>query len=1121
MSESSHARRLGFKLFLEGIEVDMVNCKITGGLNRPASASISIPSNDYAHLLKPRTLVHIFFFENRYELGTEPIRYKNGELGNKREVKLEERNKKKKSSKASMLHDYEDIMNWKLLFSGEVIGYGFSKIGGIRSISLSCQDFSSYWDAAKMYWGYPGASQDSKKRAIFVGATRLYQGGKKRVTTRDRLVQVLTAKPNGQLQPEGILGGLVSLLESASGVFSPGENGKKHRGVNDMLSYAENKYHLTRTIAASDKDRTASIFLNDALFKKWLYRVGRSVKQTASYLQLVTSILPHIHYEWSSILAPPYVPAQKNMISTTIKTIPTKYKGGDDVSELVRRCTFTWKAINVLESKTIRNSSHRSSMPWGYDFMSHEPGTTDGEQNKNTETNKMVEVDLWKGSNHITSWGNASEIRQKGTTVRNSMYKKAKGSSKVKRRADQLLRAFDMAASAVTILARMRDAKLKRTSNNFFDAKYLLEQAMELASGGLVKPTKTDKSKVDANSRLHMFMFKPDLYMSPPPKCNVLFPDMIQSILYSRNWMSEVSRLWLFTRWSSGRSMSNMYFAPNTSVLGKKDTDSKQYKSSAEEAVRQRESFHMEHERFTGIIPKFEAISDWRAMKKAYKKQLAEGGEAGKENNPHLVRAANFLFFKNRFSTRNIQLTLRFSPQLIAGLPALVLDPEENSDRFVLSDKPEDENTVQKKFSGESIPEKKSTGTHYFGVVQSVVHIANASGGAQTKVVLSHCRTHTEAADIYGGEKISSWTYKTVTSTKLKGGNYKAELMAEFMGADVYDENFKDILGSEYKSNATYVAEVQKDSSGNNAYTHFDPYYISKTDTPADKPQDHPMAEKAGKVGDDDDSPEYRVPAVQLKVWEVTKRRRATNLNYTFESIVTPPWYSGCFLPHKIGQEFYEDMVGCGSVLDDPPIALTPEGSALYEDILKAEDSSTEATFLQIQNKFPIHNYATGDTDQNSVYVPKELLKKSNSATYAAEYLAEAWLGLKRLNTDINAFIDTYVDRSYATMLDIFGNQNKDAYTGVKHLGKKGRYNEGEFKLKDPVKGFHENAFGDKEKLDGFPDAATERLPKSDSTSKERKGINPLIDTRKEKFKAVMDYRGSMLRGITDKTSKK
>ena len=1090
----------------------MVNFKVSSSIGAGATAQISIPSNEMAHKLLPRSVVHIFFFEDRYELGTKEVIYKDGTAGNTRSVDLEQRKADKEAGVASKLHDFNDIMNWKLLFTGELVGYGFSKIGGLRSINLICQDFTSYFNMAQMYWGPNADKMASKKKAIFLGATRIYSSGKKKTTGADKLTQILTAKPNGKVQPAGILGGIVSLLESATGVFSPGENGKKHRGVNDMMSYAELKYHLTRTIAASDRDQTASVFMNTNTFKKWLKRVGRSTQHTTSYLQLISAILPHIHYEWNSILAPPFVPKSNTLATYRTRTINVKYKGSGEIGEFIRRCLESEKNVRNFLGKTVWNAKLVKELAGGVDPVAYAPGydPSTGEANRNTE----VESELRK----LTSGGNigvwsAKTILNKGKTVRDSMYQKATvgdNASKIRTRADQLYLAYEDAAEAVNLIWYYKVAPKALRKEHLSQIQILLEKAARKAGGGLAKPTKTERGdNVMANSRLHMMMFRPDLYMCPPPKCNVLFPDMITSIFYSRNWMSEVTRLWLFTRKRSGRSRDDMYFSPNTTILGGGD------KSSTMRAVTERISFHMDHEKFTGIVAAFEGVADWKQMKKAYKKQIKEGGEKDPNANGHLHRAANFLFFKKRYQGRVIRLNLRYSPQLVTGLPCLVLDPEDGTDRFMLvgSDKASPEKAEFEKH--------KSTGTHYLGVIHSLEHIADGSGGAETKVILTHCRTHTEASEIFGGRgKESNWVY-TSFSTKKFVGKVKVEDMGkDAAGNEYYDEDARKALGNKFNPKKTYTFERIENAEGLPERTHFELGYESATG----------KSEFAitGGYSDVDTGESVTthsaVPAVYMNVytrqWNTSKKK----VNFTFEAAVTPPWYSSIFLPNKIGAEFYDEMLGCKSVIDDPAI-LFPGTEESNEDQVKKDEQDAEAADLksgdkekeqidmvEIYQKLPGYNQDTMQPETSKVLVPASLLKKTSSASYAADNLAETWLGLKKMRTDVNLFIDTYIDRSYATMLDIFGNTNKYAYTGVQNLGKLGRYTDSGG---DEVEGFHGYAFGIYSELEGL-DGADESLVADPKSKTKARPVKKEIDTRQAKFSAVKEYKRQLLASMKD-----
>ena len=272
------------------------------------------------------------------------------------------------------------------------------------------------------------------------------------------------------------------------------------------------------------------------------------------------------------------------------------------------------------------------------------------------------------------------------------------------------------------------------------------------------------------------------------------------------------------------------------------------------------------------------------------------------------------------------------------------------------------------------------------------------------------------------------------------------------------------------------------------------------------------------------DSPVSRVPNIKVRLWSYYQAKVKKQYNFTFEGIVTPPWYAKCFLPDKIGKLYYNDMVGCESVIDDPAIMLSDSMQKQHQKLLdeeakeaQGEENEVETDFIRIyQNdtRFkpggsPLGNeYVPDEELTGNVYVPKSLLQKSKSTRYAADNLAETWLGMKRLGLNINLFMDGYTDRAYASMLDIFGNENKWSYSETKKDLREDYRDPktGEVDSIWETEGFHGYAFGFFEDLENL-DGAGERLVGADVTSKARKSIGKEIDTRKAKWAKVMAYR--------------
>src|SRR5210317_2412953 len=56
-------QRLSLRCFLEGIEVPIISASLAIQLDAPAQCQIQLPATDAILKLKPRTLVHVFYYD--------------------------------------------------------------------------------------------------------------------------------------------------------------------------------------------------------------------------------------------------------------------------------------------------------------------------------------------------------------------------------------------------------------------------------------------------------------------------------------------------------------------------------------------------------------------------------------------------------------------------------------------------------------------------------------------------------------------------------------------------------------------------------------------------------------------------------------------------------------------------------------------------------------------------------------------------------------------------------------------------------------------------------------------------------------------------------------------------
>lgn len=109
----STGKALHAKLFLEGKEVPFIGATVTHTVGQAAIAYIDLVPHKTINNIKPRTLVHLF---------------------------IRDFNNKAKN------------FPYVLAYEGEVFGYNFGKTPTSRSFSISCIDYSSYWDNVLTYF---------------------------------------------------------------------------------------------------------------------------------------------------------------------------------------------------------------------------------------------------------------------------------------------------------------------------------------------------------------------------------------------------------------------------------------------------------------------------------------------------------------------------------------------------------------------------------------------------------------------------------------------------------------------------------------------------------------------------------------------------------------------------------------------------------------------------------------------------------------------------------------------------------------------------------------------------------------------------------------------------------
>lgn len=217
----------------------------------------------------------------------------------------------------------------------------------------------------------------------------------------------------------------------------------------------------------------------------------------------------------------------------------------------------------------------------------------------------------------------------------------------------------------------------------------------------LNSPKKVDKT-------IGQFIFKPNIYMCPPPACNVFYPDEYSSFQFSRNFLQEPTRFayqpqfvtfqgnnrihldWVYQPDSFQHYMQKKptkkpkeYEGDNDLEVtfiktpeGKeafpgffRETLDNEYKDSAHAGLAREHHFMTNEELYKGIIlakeSGFPASSSFTAgLDQSFKKNITE-------------QITRYSFFKKRFQSRGLQITSHLKLSVVPGFPVLILDDSE------------------------------------------------------------------------------------------------------------------------------------------------------------------------------------------------------------------------------------------------------------------------------------------------------------------------------------------------------------------------------------------------------------------------------------------------------------
>jgi hypothetical protein len=1011
-------------LFLEGVEVPVISASVTVQPDMPASAAIQIVPTDMSMYLLPRTLVHLFYLDS----SLTDAEY---DEASKVYSKLKEYRPTSTVEDNDGNRQVHQDLAYKLLFVGEVIGINYRKTPLGRQTVLQCMDLSSYWDCCYQFFSdySAGGNGLTDKHHQFVGAGEgIFDNLSGHDWVISRLLQSPPKSPEYQ-ECKGLQGGLIHLLECVGGLRYRNDKFEGFKGVNDFFTIAELRYGLMSMLGAISADTTSAKLFSGKAFRTWLKNGMTSIGTLVSFRDMLNHVNRFIFHNIYPNPCARYVPggtvkSKRVMVSTTSYVDASIGPGlRDDMSEVHVMLLKAEVALNFLAGDS-RTATSPVADPLAY--------ATDNTR----EALKILKL-LIEGVD-ATQADNAEDISTELKSVKSNVSNALDSLPTLQPYSSEDTR-FVGSGGGATSSTGETASKSKKAAGFLRSASSALWDLYTKE----VAQYKPKSVEVPGASFLYNQLFFPEAFFVAPPKCNVIFPDQYFDLNFSRNFLREVTRLAAqagLGMLGGGRQgaelFSRYYIAPNI-----RDVRGGLVFSTPSQGSK----IILPHEVHTGIVPKFEWITDghrW-GVKAAY------GSNASRPEKIHyLQRLANFQFFLHRWSARQLSVGGIFNPNIVAGLPGVVIDRSAPSPVVVQE--------------LEKILQRRMLPTQFVGKVMGFSHAIGQQGGS-TSIQYGFARTHRGLDDEFMGilnkevttekpaDVLEVWPKLTVTSED------PAELRENQTGTESTETQ-----KAQSKQRARVGKNIELRKSIVRLWTEnklAPPLTIpllgkvkkvetkGKAQLLSDEAEELGISEayftKNAVVGDGSfGSPSEKhivVPeTITVTFNPIVGTGQFERSNLSFEDAVRPGWFmKDVWGNENITEKVYYPLLGSRSITDD---SMSQEQQ---DELLKRWKADQQARITPTADGKTVVDVESLDSKFKITVAP-------GSVEEAIDSVSLLYSMTKEKGGNIHGFIRDYTKRPIANMVDILGSQSLEFdSTG---------------KVKDPdtmIEGFHSRAFGD------------------------------------------------------------
>jgi len=1077
----SIGQQLRLRLFLEGQEVPVIAAQVSASVGSPATASIQVIPTDRLMDLKPRTLVHLFFYDY-YE--TE-------------HSSQDDPNSDRPSDEVNLSSE-ELSDKYKLLFTGEMVGISFLRTTSSRQATLQCVDFTSYWEHAKQCFFDEEKGGSQSQTASFVGAgSSSYD--KDQTSPGGLIIKLLSTAPATFPGMKGMLGGLIHMLESVGGVYS---GSTQFRGINDFYSLAELRLHITRMIGALEDDTTSAKLINHGKFGTWLNRKIQSLGNIASFQDILSELLGKIFYVTVPCPCAYYVSksSKKDHRDINVDFSP------ESKDKLVKA---RGAVLDAIEAANRAEVAREAPLMAGFAAPAGAVGLAAG--GVPLEAGMLSFASVAGDADFMSYMKQTRDLLDKALGFMNSVVEKDK-----KYIAKTIALCISIKGRTVNIISQLLPAPPVNASTTLAESMKLIELFDDLdAKTGLMGTGihKKIRRTLIRPSRLFNTFIIPECWFTSPPRSNVIFPDFYGQFSYNRSYLQEITRLQISTsteflarpgEWQDGEkrmrhlgSDKKTYYAPKIAAV-KSDTSA----GSVARSVR----VILPHEIYTGIIPAFESMADLAGL------HLHDNNVSAETKIDVVQRIANYLFFRRRFAPRSISGAGKFNPFLVPGFTSVVVD------RFLT-------NEMAQIYSSEGIVKAEAAlnkagirpPVQYFGYLQSVSHSVNQQGG-DTSFFLSRSRTHNEKVEFLDVDSqdvkklasmvrdvsptgymskalihlvsVSSVTYYLLAN-KTEGagehneeawGNFR-ESMAKLQGLSPTAEELgmrpETVIADMDKADG-YLKQARSASKLSEVKKELDPVILDcgKVLVLARTRQLEAVSTTIGKLIAD----VRAASGIRTSATYNTEKQEVPP-----EEAIMPPWFAPIFQNSQIGEKVYRPLLGIGSMTDSLEVKSLEEQAVDKEsdkqELLRKEKVTKEGTTEAISSRI--------DPLTSAQIAPD--LQEGASIEQAIDHLVRvyAYLKMQGDNVSVSSFIKEYHRRPIATMIDLLD-------SGITETSP------GELGLTIAVTGwgFHSDAFGDVDSMEGLSNRPLPPIGKSGPM----RSIDANVDPRRSRYKLVEEY---------------